>query len=216
MEAVNNVKDYLKTRESVKPEDYVFAKFGREDQPVAPSVLTHIFNRIVLKLRKKGVLTFETSTKKLQITTRDHKRLREHITRSEVRLYCLRKFFRKHAGLAGADFVNFWMGHTRALGVDLHYFSKNAEHHRTIYRGKAMPHLQLETSTPSEIDVVIQRQTEEIEELRDMVFKQARMIKELQRFVKHGVIPVESKEEKETLEPYFTLRRKRIQKKAKP
>ena len=60
------------------------------------------------------------------------------ITRSEIHLYCLHKWFRKGAGLVGQDFANFWIGHTSALGVDLHYVSRDVEHHREIYPEKAM------------------------------------------------------------------------------
>jgi hypothetical protein len=85
--------------------------------------------------------------------------LRSHISRGELRLYSLRKFFRKYAAQAGPDFVNFWMGHTSSLGVDLHYFSRDVEHHRKQYAEKAMPFLRLETATPSETE-------QQIEELR--------------------------------------------------
>ncbi len=165
-EAVAHVKDYLKTREKLTSEDYLFTKFGHNDQSISPSVMTHVFRRIVLKLRKKGLMEFETPRKEMHIETRSHKPLRSSVSRSEIRLYNLRKFFRKYAGQAGNDYVNFWMGHTSALGVDLHYFSRDIKLHRQIYREKAMPHLRLETSTPSETDKIIHKQAEEIAELK--------------------------------------------------
>jgi len=75
----------------------------------------------------------------------------------QLRLYCLRKYFRKMAAPAGPDFVNFWMGHT--LGVDDHYFSKDPEFQRKQYEEKAMPNLQIYEPSPLEY-------TGELRELR--------------------------------------------------
>ena len=188
-ESVNYIKDYLKTIDSkLGLEHLLFGSFGHEDKPVAPGILTHIFGRIVIKLRSKGVMNFETMEKSLKVETRNHRPLRDTVTRSTIRLYNLRKFFRKHAGMAGQDFVNFWMGHTAALGVDLHYFSRDVEHHRKIYAEKAMPYLRLESSTPSQTEKqiedlrkenvglrqqldAIQRKTTALEELLERVQK---------------------------------------------
>lgn len=174
-EAVQALKDYLKTRTAeLTPESYVFTKFGHEDKPVSASVLSHIFGNIVLKLRKKGVLDFETKTKRIEGSERNK------VSISELRLYGLRKWFRKHAGFAGFDFVNFWMGHS--LGVDEHYFSRDPEHHRKIYKEKAMPHLRLETATPSETDKIVANQTEVIEELKQELQEAQQRIQQLERF----------------------------------
>ena len=168
-ESVDNLKDYLKTRpKTVTAEDYVFAMFGNE-APVSPGVLTHIFRRIVEKLRAKGVFDYKTKIKKLKVEDSAHKVLRTTISRGELRLYNLRKFFRKYAGQAGADYVNFWMGHTSALGVDLHYFSRDVELHRKVYAEKAMPFLRLETRTPSETEKQIEELRRENAELKTKV-----------------------------------------------
>jgi integrase len=66
----------------------------------------------------------------------------------QLRLYCLRKYFRNMVAPAGPDYVNHWMGHT--LGVDDHYFSKDPEFHRTQYESKAMPSLQIYEPSPLE------------------------------------------------------------------
>jgi len=174
-EAAQALKDYLKTRTAeLTPESYVFTKFGHEDKPVSAGVLSHIFGNIVLKLREKGVLNFETKTKKIEGSERSR------VSISELRLYGLRKWFRKHAGFAGVDFVNFWMGHS--LGVDEHYFTRDPEHHRKIYKEKAMPHLRLETSTPSETDRTIAKQTEVIEELKRELQEAQQRIQQLEKF----------------------------------
>jgi len=174
-ESVAYLKDYLKTKSKVlTDDDYLFSKFGKEheEKPLDPGILTHIFERIVNGLRAKNVLSFKTSTKKMPIETKTHEPLRNRISRSELRLYNLRKYFRKYAGQAGHDYVNFWMGHTSSLGVDLHYFSKDAEHHRKIYQDKAMPHLRLETATVSEsqtaINELTQRLTQKDSEIKEL------------------------------------------------
>ena len=180
-ESVSHLKDYLKTKSKVlKDEDYLFTKFGKEheEKPLSPGILTHIFERITKRLRDKDVLSFKTSTKEMPIETKAHEHLRGHITRSELRLYNLRKYFRKYAGQAGPDYVNYWMGHTSSLGVDLHYFSKDAELHRKVYQEKAMPHLRLETATVSESQTAIKALTErliqkdsEIKELKEQLLE---------------------------------------------
>jgi len=155
-DAVRNLKDYLKTREDILTLDsWLFIKFGHPETPMSPSVATHQFKSITQTLRDKDIVAFDTKRKEIN---------GKLIQRHALRLYCLRKFFRKHAGMAGADFVNYWMGHS--LGVDEHYFSRDPEHHREIYREKAMPHLRLETITPTETDKIIAQQAEEIERLK--------------------------------------------------
>jgi len=135
-EAVKHLKDYLKTRPALTADSYLFTLHGREE-PLDKKNTSVYFHRAVLQLRNKGIMNFKQKKKGKP---------------SEIRLYSLRKWFRKMAGQAGQDFVNFWLGHTRALGVDLHYFSRDAEHHRRIYAEKAMPHLRLESATPSETE----------------------------------------------------------------
>jgi integrase len=179
-EAVSYLKDYLKTRNKrLTVDDYVFTMFGKEHEetPVNPAVLTHMFRRIIERLKSHDVLDYKVKRKEMAIETSDHRPLRDHISRGELRLYSLRKFFRKYAGQAGRDFVNFWMGHTSSLGVDLHYFSRDVEHHRNQYAEKAMPHLRLETPTPSESE-------KQIEELRVQVSRDALRIGELETTLK--------------------------------
>lgn len=178
-ESVSHLKDYLNTKGKVlTEEDYVFSKFGKEhkEKPLDAGILTHMFERIVKRLRDGKVLEFKTSRKEMDVETKTHKPLRDHISRSDIRLYNLRKYFRKHAGQAGPDYVNYWMGHTSVLGVDLHYFSKDVELHRKIYREKAMPHLRLETATASESEMAISelvtrlsQKDSEIKELKEKI-----------------------------------------------
>ena len=167
-DSVRNIKDYFKTRTQLTPEDYLFTMMGKEDKPLKAGVESHLFERLAKKLRKNGILDFKTSKKDLpqNIATKKRKYKRKFLTRSEFRLYNLRKFFRKYAGQAGMDFVNFWMGHLNACGVDLHYFSKDVEHHRQVYKEKAMSFLRLQSQTPSETERTIAFQQKAIEKLK--------------------------------------------------
>ena len=185
-EAVEALKDYLKTKTGeLTPESYIFTKFGHEDKPVSAGVLSHIFGNIALKLRKKGILDFETKTRKIKGSKRSE------FSISELRLYGLRKWFRKNAGFAGVDFVSFWMGHS--LGVDEHYFSRDPEHHRKIYQKKAMPHLRLETATPSETDKLMAELSQENKELKRQIaelnekFAVAGLVREQMEKIAEGV-----------------------------
>ena len=80
------------------------------------------------------------------------------------------------------EYVNFWMGHKTNYKAphipasDEHYFSReDVEFHRQLYKEKAMPHLRLETPTPSETDKIISMQQMEIgrlsQELKDLKTK---------------------------------------------
>ena len=164
-ESVECIKDYLKTRGKVNAESYLFTASGHEDKPLSPSVETHLFRRILEKLSNKNVVSYASKRKNMRIETKDKKLLRDHITRNELRLYCLRKYFRRVARDAGNDFVNFWMGHTSSLGVDLHYFSRDVEVHRKQYAEKALPDLGLESSAQSETASQLGEQHKRIQQL---------------------------------------------------
>lgn len=140
-ESLYYIKDYLKRRvHPLRPEDHLFTK---EDSitPVDTDLLSHMFRRTVTRLKNQNVLDFKN--KKGQKTNRN-----------ELRLYNLRKYFRNHAGNAGQEFVNFWMGHS--LGVDDHYFSKtNIPKHRQQYQDFAMPNLRIGSKTPNQTEQAI-------------------------------------------------------------
>ncbi|MCW4018320.1 MAG: tyrosine-type recombinase/integrase [Candidatus Bathyarchaeota archaeon] len=188
-ESVTYLKEYFKTRKQTLTEDsYVFAMYTDENKPVRPGVFSHLFRRIVMKLQKQNVLSFKTNRKAISIETKNHKPLRNCVTRNELRLYNLRKFFRKYAGQAGPDFVNFWMGHLSSLGVDLHYFSRDVKHHRQIFKEKAMPFLRLETATPTEAEKQIadlrkqlENKSERLETLETRIAKLEPLVKLLEK-----------------------------------
>jgi len=149
-ESIVYIKEYLK-RERNQPltlEDYLFTmKHGKS--PVRPDVINHTFKRTVEKLKTQNILNFKTIKKDMP------NEKRKSVSRNELRLYNLRKYFRNNAHV-GWDYVNFWMGHIAKLGSDKHYFSQtNIEQHRQRYKEKAMPHLSIETTTPDEIAPII-------------------------------------------------------------
>ncbi len=92
---------------------------------------------------------------------------------SELRLYSLRKFFRKHAGQAGFENVQFWMGHVVQAGQEEHYRPRDVEFHRKLYAEKAMSFLRLEQPTPTETEKVI-------EDLRAQLAERNGTVRELQ------------------------------------
>jgi len=147
-EAIEYLKAYLKTRTKLTPESFVFTLHGHE-KPMNKTNASNLFRRALLKLKEKGTIEFSQKARGKP---------------SQLRLYNLRKWFRKQAGHAGNDFVNFWMGHT--LGVDIHYFSEDSDYHRKQYVEKAMPFLRIEQPTPSETEEVLAKQAKEIEELK--------------------------------------------------
>ena len=138
-ESVKYLKAYLSTRPNVGLDDYLFTSHGA-NKPITPNTYSVIFRITIEKLKEKGIMNYEQKQEGKPRT---------------VRLYNLRKFFRKYANQAGFEFVQFWMGHIVKEGQDDHYRPKDAEFHRQLYAEKAMPFLRLETSTPSETEQTI-------------------------------------------------------------
>lgn len=151
-EAVKYLVNYLKTRSNITPETYLFTQ-RESDQPIEYSNISHRFRDAILKLRKKGILSFEQ---------------KQTGKPSEVRLYNLRKFFRKFANQAGFEFVQFWMGHIIRTGQEESYRPTDVEFHRQLYKEKAMPYLRLETKTPSETEAIIEDLRKQLGEMTAM------------------------------------------------
>lgn len=152
-EGVQQLKNYLKTRASLTPESYVFSQHGKEKQ-LDRRTVSHIFHRMLSKLKAKGILDFKQ---------------RELGKPSELRLYNLRKWFRKQAHQAGFEFVQFWMGHIVREGVEESYRPNDPEFHRKLYEEKAMPFLRLELTAPTETEELISKQAKEIEKLKEQL-----------------------------------------------
>ena len=154
-DALKHLRDYLKTRSNLTSESLLFTQHGSE-KPLDRRTVTHRFRDAVLKLKKKGLVEYSQKAKAKPGT---------------IRLYSLRKFFRKEAGHAGFEYVQFWMGHIVSEGQEEHYRPSDVEHHRQLYREKAMPHLRLEEATPSETDKLIEKQALEIKKLKEEMYE---------------------------------------------
>jgi len=148
-DSIRYLNNYLHKRKHIKPDDYLFTKHG-SNKPITPNALSVCFKALVNKLRITGNMNFERTAGKP----------------AEVRLYNLRRYFRKFAGIMADDkHVQFWMGHS--LGVDDHYFSRDVELHRKVYAEKAMPYLLLGRATQTETENEIKTLTAEVEKLRN-------------------------------------------------
>jgi len=162
-EAVKCLKAYLNTRRNITDNDFLFVRQGTKQQ-ASPKSFSILFSRTLQKLYEKGLVEVEQKEKKKP---------------RDLRLYSLRKFFRKHANQAGFEFVQFWMGHIVKAGQEEHYRPTDVEFHRKLYAEKAMPFLRLETATPTETEKTIaelrQQLTERDQEINDMKEKMAKI-----------------------------------------
>jgi len=156
-ESVKYLKAYLATRPNVGSNDLVFTAHG-STKPASRQSLSGIFRMTIERLKKKGLMDFEQEEEGKPRT---------------IRLYSLRKFFRKYAHQAGFEFVQFWMGHVVKEGQDEHYRPTDVEFHRQLYKEKAMPFLRLEQSTPTETEKII-------EDLRTQLVERNGTVRELE------------------------------------
>lgn len=152
-ESIEALKAYFSTRPAMDDESLIFVTYGDAEEPANRQTFTNSFRRTLEKLKEKGLIDYEKKSGKP----------------AELRLYNLRKYFRKMSHQAGFEIVQFWMGHKVKAGVDEHYRPQDVEFHRNLYAEKAMPFLRVETATPTQTDKVIAEQKKEIEELRETV-----------------------------------------------
>jgi len=156
-DTVKHLQDYLSTRTKKTPTDFIFTNLA-ETGHLHRSHPSRYFQETASKLRTAGKLLYETKVQGKP---------------SELRLYNLRKYFRKMAYQSGGDFCNFWMGHALPQTSDKAYFPRDAlsaetvEIHRKVYAEKALPFLRLETATPNESEQIIEKQAQEIQALRE-------------------------------------------------
>ncbi|UCE44501.1 MAG: hypothetical protein JSV57_03220 [Candidatus Bathyarchaeota archaeon] len=170
-DAVELIRNYFKTRPNLTPESYIFTKTGREE-PLTRKAISAQFYRKVRSLKKAGDLDFKTPSGKP----------------AEIRLYNLRKWFRKQSQQAGVEYVNFWMGHVTSYRAphiprsdDAYFPKENVEFHRRLYKEKAMPFLRIEHKTPSETESLIEEQIARIEQLE-------RQLAERDRLLSHDIV----------------------------
>lgn len=173
-EAVEYLKAYLHTRRNLRNEDFLFVKEGTT-QEANPKSLSGLFSRTLRKLQEKGLIDVKQKTRNKP---------------RDVRMYNLRKFFRKHATPAGFEYVQFWMGHVVRTGQEEHYRPTDVEFHRKLYAEKAMPFLRLETATPTETEKTIEELREqlkardkEIEAMRDKMTERDQEFKDMKEII---------------------------------
>lgn len=179
-DAIKYLKQYLATRTDLTPNSLLFCSHTDSTKMVNVKDVSRAFRMAARKLEESGALNFEIREGKP----------------SELRLYILRKFFRKYANQMGFEHVNYMMGHT-TTGSDSSYTPKDPEWYRNLYKDKAMPFLRLESATPTETDKTIaelKRQLEErdkqVETMRDTLTK----IQPLVEFVNSFETPQKLKE----------------------
>lgn len=148
-EGFEALKKYLDLRLPLKDDDLIFgAEKGKpRGAKLEPGAVSQAFNKMVQKLR----LAERRGTKP-----------------KDLRLYCLRKAFRKlMASDVDQSYVEFWMGHTTTA---THYLSSDVEHHRAIY-AKGYPSLQIHEFS-SDTRSRIEEQQKEIENLKKQLAEQ--------------------------------------------
>lgn len=184
-EAVKHLKDYLKTKTNLTSESYVFTNYGTKEPLSRPSI-SNKFRDAVLRLKAKGELDFKQKGRGKP---------------SELRLYSLRKFFRKYAHQAGFEIVQFWMGHVVKAGVDESYRPRDPEFHRQLYTEKAMPFLRIEEATPRQTEKAIEKLEKQNQTLTAKVEKLNKELEKLQWAFRKYIQQVEwEKEERARVE----------------
>jgi integrase len=137
-DALKYLKQYFATRKNLTSDSLLFCAHDDPKKPVNVKDMSRAFRLAARKLEKSGALDFEIREGKP----------------SELRLYNLRKFFRKYANQMGFENVNYLMGHT-VRGSDANYKPQDPEFYRELYAEKAMPFLRLEAPTPTETSEIV-------------------------------------------------------------
>jgi integrase len=144
-ESAKYLKLYLATRTDLTPESLLFCIHNKPNTPINIKNLSRAFQTSARRLRKTGALSYE---------------IREKGKPSELRLYTLRKFFKRKCKDMGDEDTNYLMGHT-IVGANANYAPRDPEYYRKRYEEKALPFLRLESPTPTDA-----------QQLRDLMRKQ--------------------------------------------
>jgi integrase len=166
-DAVKYLKQYLATRTNLTPESLVFCSHDDSNKPINEKDMSRAFRLGARKLEESGAIKFEVREGKP----------------SELRLYNLRKFFRKYSQQMGIEVVEYMMGHT-VKGVDGNYRPQDPEYYRGLYSEKAMPFLRLESATPTDTEQLRQQHKKEMEDLQKSISERDNKIKELEHTIK--------------------------------
>ena len=161
-DAIKYLKQYFSIRKDLSPESLLFCNYKDCNKPVNTKDVSRVFQLAAQKLEKSGALDYEIRKGKP----------------SELRLYNLRKFFRKYANQMGFENVNYLMGHA-VSGSDAHYKPQDPEFYRELYKEKAMPFLRLETSDPLETENAITTMKQENRKLKNQIVELENMMKKI-------------------------------------
>jgi len=146
------LKEYLQPRQPLDNEALVFAPIKKtmKENHLTTNNFSGLFSRIVKKL---GI-----------------DKVKEHGKPKEIRLYCLRKYFRNHLPI-DRDYREFLMGHKSTLGVDQHYISRDKELYRELY-SQAYPNLRIfspeNRETSKKVDELMKALTTKDKEVKDL------------------------------------------------
>ena len=154
-DAIKYLKQYHAARKDLNTESLLFCNYKDCNKPVNTKDVSRVFQLAAQKLEKSGALDYEVRKGKP----------------SEIRLYTLRKFFRKYAIHMGFENVNYLMGHT-VRGSDAHYKPQDPEYYRALYAEKAMPFLRLDDPTPTETSELINTLKKQHDTEMEMLQKQ--------------------------------------------
>ena len=113
IDGFNSLKEYLSTRE-LSDDEYIFSKKRNryDTEYLCPETFSCSFARILQKIKLRDIEIKKGKPRR-------------------IRLYCLRKFFRKHMKCPDTNFREFWMTH--CFGTDEYYISRDEEEHRQQY-----------------------------------------------------------------------------------
>lgn len=177
-DALKYLKQYLAIRKDVTSNSLLFCAHDDSKKQVNVKDMSRAFRLAARKLEKSGAIEYEIREGKP----------------SELRLYNLRKFFRKYANQMGFENVNYLMGHI-VRGSDANYKPQDPEFYRQLYAEKAMPFLRLEAPTPTETNELIEtlkrqhrkeieaikaQYEERLEKIESVIFPKVRVITDWQ------------------------------------
>jgi integrase len=156
-EATKYLKEYLTTRTNLTPESLLFCAHNNPNSEINTKNMSRAFQKQATKLKKTGNLNYETKVKGKP---------------AEIRLYNLRKFFKRKCKDMGDEDTNYLMGHT-TNDSNGNYRPQSPEYYRKRYEDKALPFLVLEEPSPSDTKELTealktQMETQHIEQMEAM------------------------------------------------
>lgn len=133
-ESAKYLKQYLSTKPNLSAESLLFCAYNKPDSEVNIKNISRSFQSQAKELRETGNLKYQTKAKGKP---------------AEIRLYNLRKFFKRKCKDMGDEDTNYLMGHT-TNDSNGNYRPQSPEYYRKRYEDKALPFLVLEEPSPSD------------------------------------------------------------------